>query len=348
LTVSPSATVRVMSAEEITARAGGTTPFLLWPDRQTLFAQRAMRLRQLATSHAMGDYFGFLSQLALAQQQQLQALGAVPLPDEAALDRAAHDGVPPLPAVDWPRDPAWHGVARALAAELLKAAPTAAHGTLRQLQSADAEWLERQADCVLTGVLEGLDMGAAPIVGAALQVYWSHMVLTLQQRAEGRGASGQPFGRIDDETACPCCGSRPTASVTRSEGDSTGQRYLYCSLCATQWHMVRIKCAHCGSGKSLAYQSLDTADGADDETASRAARAAVQAETCDDCGHYLKILHTDRDPLIEPVADDLASLTLDLLVSDTGQARHGVNLLLVLGDGARAASGAPPPDPGAA
>jgi hypothetical protein len=26
------------------------------------------------------------------------------------------------------------------------------------------------------------------------------------------------------------------------------------------------------------------------------ASAAVQAETCDDCGHYLKILHTDRDP----------------------------------------------------
>ena len=41
------ATVRVMSAEEIAARAGGDTPYLLWPERSRLFAERAMRLRQL-------------------------------------------------------------------------------------------------------------------------------------------------------------------------------------------------------------------------------------------------------------------------------------------------------------
>ncbi len=63
-----------------------------------------------------------------------------------------------------------------------------------------------------------------------------------------------------------------------------------------QWHMVRIKCSHCLSTRSLAYQSLDTlADAADDDSADgasrRAAQAALQAETCDDCGHYLKIMH---------------------------------------------------------
>jgi FdhE protein len=196
-------------------------------------------------------------------------------------------------------------------------------------------------------VLGGLDVAAAPLVGAALQVYWSHMVLTLQQQAASKAASAQPFGRIDDESACPCCGSRPTASVTRTSGESTGQRYLHCSLCATEWHLVRIKCAHCGSDKSLAYQSLDTLEGTSEEdSASRAAKAAIQAETCDDCGHYLKIVHTDRDPFIHPVADDLASLTLDLLVSDTGKQRHGVNLLLIFGDGTDAGA-APPPDPGA-
>jgi len=105
--------------------------------------------------------------------------------------------------------------------------------------------------------------------------------------------------------------------------------------------MVRIKCPHCLSSKSLAYHSLDAADQNDDQdsSASRAALASVQAETCDDCGHYLKMVHTDRDPFVDPVADDLASLTLDLLVSDTGKQRAGVNLMLLFGDPE------PPPDP---
>jgi FdhE protein len=33
------------------------------------------------------------------------------------------------------------------------------------------------------------------------------------------------------------------------------------------------------------------------------------------------------------VADDIASLSLDLLVSQTGMQKHGVNLMLLFGDG---------------
>ena len=58
----------------------------------------------------------------------------------------------------------------------------------------------------------------------------------------------------------------------------------------------------------------------------------MQVETCDDCGHYLKLMHGDRDPMADAVADDLASLTLDLLVSESGRQRHGVNLMLLFGD----------------
>ncbi|MGM3031581.1 formate dehydrogenase accessory protein FdhE domain-containing protein, partial [Bacillus cereus group sp. BC34] len=45
-----------MSPEEIAARGGGETPTLRFPERATLFAERAMRLRQLASGHALGDY----------------------------------------------------------------------------------------------------------------------------------------------------------------------------------------------------------------------------------------------------------------------------------------------------
>lgn len=328
------ATVRVMSPEEIAARAGGETPYFWWPERGTLFAERAMRLRQLAQGHAMGDFLAFIGQLALAQQQALASFPSVPIPDAKALDEAARRGLPPLAASEWPRDPAWHGVARGLASALRQHAPAATQPALDRIESADADWLERQADCLLTGVMAGLDLATAPLLAGALQVYWTHMVLAVQA---AHGGSGQPFGRLDEPALCPCCGSRPVASLARTGGEALGQRYLHCSLCSMQWHLPRIKCTNCGSEKGVAYESLDT-DGADAEGRSeRAAKAAVQAETCDECGHYLKIMHSARDPFVEPVADDLATVTLDLLVSEAGRLRSGVNLMLLFGD--------PPPDP---
>jgi FdhE protein len=346
--MSPTATVRVMSPEEITARAGGQTPYLHLPQRGSVFAERAMRLRQLTPGHAMEDFLRFMADLALAQQRQLTALdgsGRLPGPDAAALDLAARRGLPPLPAADSPRDAAWQGVLQALVADLSASAPPGVQPVLARLAGADADFLERQADALLHGVPARLDLACAPLLAAALQVCFTHQMLQTQQHA----GSGQPFGRLDDPTRCPCCGSLPVASITRTAGDAPGQRYLHCGLCNLQWHMVRIQCAHCLSTQSLAYQSLDTAgpDGQGEEGAgsSRAAQAVLQAETCDDCGHYLKIMHSDRDPFVDPVADDLASLTLDLLVSDTGLARHGVNLLLLFGE---PDPGGAPPDPGGA
>jgi FdhE protein len=331
-----SATVRVMSPEEIASRAGGETPYLHWPARATVFAEREMRLRQLARGHAMEDYLGFLALIAREQQRALQAFPSVPVPDAQAIDRAARAGLPPLPAADWPRDPAWREVARSLARALAADAPDSARAVLERLAAEDDVFFERQADALLHGLGTGLDLATAPVVGAALQVYWTHLLLTTQALHQDKG---QAFGRIDDETTCPCCGSRPTASITRSAGESLGQRYLHCSLCNLQWHMVRIKCSHCLSIKSLAYQSLSAPGESGD---SAAATAKVQAETCDDCGSYLKIVHTDRDPFVDPVADDVASLTLDLLVAETGKERHGVNFMLLFGD----PGGAPPPEEG--
>jgi FdhE protein len=81
----------------------------------------------------------------------------------------------------------------------------------------------------------------------------------------------------------------------------------------------------CGSTKSLAYQSLQLVD------SEASGIAAVQAETCDDCDGYLKIMHTDRDPFVEPIADDLATLTLDFLLAESGKHRFGRNLMLLFG-----------------
>ena len=241
--------------------------------------------------------------------------------------------------------------------------------TLARLAGADEAWLDRQADALLNGVTTGLDLGTAPLVAAALQVVWTHQVIELVRAhaAHTGGAPGatQPVGLLDD----PGGGSRPVTSITRTGSDVAGQRYLHCSLCGTEWHMPRGKCTHCGeqSAEKVAYQSLDRTDESDEDRdaaagakaagpgaadededrRTRAARAVIQAETCDSCGHYLKIVHGDRDPFAEPAADDLASITLDLLVAETGKQRHGVNLMLLFGDPGESEPGGSSAPPGA-
>ena len=58
----------------------------------------------------------------------------------------------------------------------------------------------------------------------------------------------------------------------------------------------------------------------------------MRAECCGECGHYLKIVDMGKDAHVDPVADDLATVALDLLVSETGKVRHGVNYMLLWGE----------------
>jgi len=316
----------LLSPEEIAVRAGQQVPYLHAPERASVFADREIRLRQLAASHAMRDFLIFAADLARAQHDLLQSYPEVVLPEAAALDAASRAGMPPLPAADWPRDPAWRtGLTRMLDALLPRLSASPALPAVQALRAADAQWIEQQAGRLLAGVMHGLDLGAAPLIAAALQTYFTHMVIATQA---ARGSDQlAPFGRTDDATACPCCGSRPTASISRIGADASGYRYLHCALCSMQWHMVRIKCSHCQGTKGIHYHSLQR-----DGDTTNAAKAAVEAETCDTCGQYLKIVHMERDYEVEPVADDLASVTLDLLVSEAGFERHGVNLMLLFGD----------------
>jgi len=325
--MSQTATIRVMSPEEIAARAGGEAPYLLWPERSRFFAEREMRLRQRASGHAMRDYLLFIAQIAQAQQRLLAAYPEVSLPEPASLDQAARSLLPPLSAADWPRDPIWREQLRRLLDHIEADAPAGARVAIDSVRAAEPDWLEAQADQLIAGTMQGLDLATAPLIAAGLQAYFTHLLLAVQHRdIEG----GQPFGRIEDERICPCCGSRPLASVVRSSGDLLGQRYLQCSLCGLQWHMVRIKCTQCLSGASISFQSLQQA--ADEPDSEAASRSNAQAEVCESCGHYLKIFHADRDPHVDCLADDLATLTLDMLVSEAGHRRHGVNLMLIFGE----------------
>lgn len=319
--------IPLLSPEEIAVRAGQQVPHLYLPERLNVFSARETRLRELAAAHPMRDFLLFIAELVHAQHDSLQSYPAVALPDAAALDAAAGVAQAPLPAALWPRDPQWRtAFRRMLDGLILRLAGNPAQAAVRELQQMSDQKLEQQADRLLNNNMLGLDLAAAPLIAAGLQVYWTHMVLATQQ---ARGADRlAPFGHIDDATRCPCCGSQPTASVVRLDGGGN-YRYLHCSLCSAQWHMVRIKCSHCESTKGIHYHSLQAAA---DAEAAPATKPAIEAETCDECGHYLKIVHMERNLAVEPVADDLASVTLDLLVSEAGFERYGVNLMLLFGD----------------
>lgn len=119
---------------------------------------------------------------------------------------------------------------------------------------------------------------------------------------------------------CPCCGAAPVGSILLAGDGKAGLRYMECSLCASRWHAVRARCTVCPSDAVLQYLALE------------GHHPAVQAECCNDCGGYLKLFSQIKDIAVDPVADDLATLALDVLVGEQGYARAAPNLLLHEGE----------------
>jgi FdhE protein len=286
----------------------GDIPFLRLPARETFFSDRAERFRQLATGHTLGDFLAFMGHVADAQQAALTHFPEVPLPDAAQLELSREHGMPPLGARSWKRDPAWRNSLQEITGAVVASAPKEAQDAITRIAGMNAENLERLADAILDGHAHGMDLGAAPFVAAALQTYWTHMTTTLGEAA---------FARTDMPNLCPVCASAPVASIVRIGGLHQGLRYLHCSLCAAEWHMVRSKCSNCESTKGIAYYGIEGDKG------------AVKAEACEECGSYLKILYMEKDPLLDPTADDLASLALDIMMDEMGMQRSGPNLLLI-------------------
>jgi FdhE protein len=303
---------RILEPGRIEAFAQRAIPRIRLPDRGQVFAARARRLRQLgagdAIGHAIADYLRLMAALADAQQAALAKVCAMP-PGAERIAQARRHGMPPLHATGWPRPEQWREVLRELCAALA-ALPDCAAGVravLDRLGRAQPGALERQADAILAARAGEVEVAAAPFLVAALQVCW----VDLASRLPPEAAGGMETAGI-----CPVCGSLPVASVVRTDERSEGFRYLHCALCATEWHMVRVTCSHCLATQGISYRSI--AGGA----------GAIRAECCDGCRAYRKILYQEKDESVEPVADDLASLSLDLLLGEAGYHRASGNPLL--------------------
>ncbi|HTY03116.1 MAG TPA: formate dehydrogenase accessory protein FdhE [Rhodocyclaceae bacterium] len=298
------------SPETIPIRAASEPPRVLAPPAD-VFARRARRFEQLAEGHSMAGWLRFLAVISSVQHEALLGLPALPLPDASTLARSREHRMPPLPAQTWRRDVEWQALLRQIAADLLPAAPEAARAHLARLRTLPAEALEKLAERVLHTELYGDDAALLPYVAATLQVLWTALARRIA-----------PVAPLDVPGICPCCGFLPVASIVKSIGDVANLRYLHCALCGTEWNMVRIKCAACEATEGIAYRQL--------EGEGIASPGAVRAETCESCRSYLKIVYLEKGG-VDPVADDLATLALDILVDEAGYARAGPNLLFVPG-----------------
>ncbi|BEU23531.1 formate dehydrogenase accessory protein FdhE [Paraburkholderia terrae] len=299
---------RILDPGQIESIDHSAIPRLRMPERATVFSTRAARLRQLAGASPIGGYIRLMATLADAQQQTLAQISAT-MPSTESIALAQQHSMPIAPATTAERDPLWRDVLQRLLDRVEAAGlvtPMLAR-VIDDLRVKRAEELDALADAVLALRFNEVEPASAPFVMAALQVVWTDIASRIDQRAV-------PY--LDAPGACPVCGVPPVASIVRVGGQFEGYRYVQCGLCSTEWHVVRVKCTNCDSTKGIAYHGIDGGS------------EALKAESCDECHTYRKIGYQEKDYDFEPLADDLASLTLDLLMNEAGYKRSSPNPML--------------------
>lgn len=261
------------------------------PDLPTVFAKRAERLRALAPGHELE---GFLRMIAALVAAQHQALAGLPIGTLPGVTTGA-----PLDPATLKRDETWRvALARILERIDVAGLPEPAQQARAALAAASRDELEVRADRFLGGDVKPAEAAEMVFVAAALQVAWTRMAALLDAAALDPADLGQ----------CPACGSPPVAGMIAPGGTRFGHRHLHCSLCATSWRYVRTRCVHCGSTDRISFRQF-------------AGTSYLRAECCEACNGYSKVFYVESARTLEPLADDLGSLGLDVLVGEEGFSR---------------------------
>lgn len=277
-------------------------PAILFSNPKNLYQRRAQRLRQLAKDHPFADYLNFAAKIV---ESQAKILADSPLKCGDKLTNL--NSIQPLNANTFTRDPAWLDLLKTLLQEIKPQTQEPITSTIEWLQKAADSELEKMADALLNQEFNLVSADKAVFIWAALSLYWLQMAQHIPHTSQAENHENLHH--------CPVCGSLPVASVVHF-GDAQGLRYLHCSLCESEWNLVRAQCTNCYQSGKLDYWSLNEE------------LALIRAESCGDCETYLKIMFQDKDPQVDVVADDLGSLFLDLEMEEKGFARSGINPFL--------------------
>ena len=278
-------------------------PLAFLPDPAALFDRRAKRFAFLADHGGnLAPYLRFLAGLTALQARLAADLPALPPLPPARVELARSSRMPPIDRAVLAHDEAMHDtLSRFLAEAAALDMPEQARLALTAVAAAgiaDRHWL-----------LENLLSERIPEDSVAPHLFVAGAVqLHLARLAAGLDAAG--LVRIGTGI-CPACGGRPATSSVTGAPEIENVRYAACGSCATQWNEVRVTCLCCGSTKGVSYRSVETGE------------ATVKAELCGECHGWVKILYQVRNPSLDPIADDVASLGLDMLMRDTGFTRGG-------------------------
>ncbi len=286
-----------------------TPPFAILPDPRKVFETRARRFATLAGNGSdLAPYLRFLSALCAAQAAILPDLPAVDLPPEDERKRSSAHGLPQLGRSGLAKDAVALATFEALLAALDGAEmPAATQDAVSRLRKADAVAPGALLDDALAEEVDPEKIADTVLAAAALQVHMTRMAAALDV---------DTLAKVSN-SACPACGGAPVASAVVGREGMANTRFCTCALCATEWHVVRVLCLSCENERGLVFNSIEGGN------------PNVKAETCPKCQSYTKILYQNRDGSLDPVADDVGSLALDLLLTAEGKSRFSLNPFLI-------------------
>lgn len=282
-------------------------PFVRLPDPEDLFSTRARRFHHLSVGHDLGAYLAFLADLSEVQAGIQQDLPEPELPPADILQRSAAHKMPPIDRSNFSAAAAFEKLFGKLTEKAgAISMPQEASAALLRVRAGDADKRAAMIANVLADAIPVEAIAEHTFVAAALQVHFARLAARLDPTAL------VPVG----DGVCPTCGGAPSTSLVVGWQNAEGTRFCSCSLCGTLWNYVRARCTLCGSTKDISFQEVEGEGG------------TIKAECCGSCRGYVKVLYQHKDVELDPVADDVASLGLDLLVREMGLRRGGVNPFL--------------------
>lgn len=280
-------------------------PFVQLPDPGVLFAERAGRLRLLGSVSPLKPYLEFIADLSEAQSDIATGLDPITVPQ--GNDRGREFGMPAIDRADAISQAALDTVFDRLFERARNIAkPQDAADALERVASSDAGERRRMIEALFAGVLPPEAIAEHIYIWAGLQLYFTRLASALDPKSLKPVADG----------VCPTCGSMPSSSMVVGWHGAHGARFCSCSVCNTLWHYVRVKCVCCGSTKGIGYKEVEEGGG------------IIKAETCDECQSWVKIIYQQLSADADPMADDIASLGLDMLMRETPYRRGGFSPLL--------------------
>jgi FdhE protein len=283
-------------------------PFARLPDPLAMFFSRSQRLKALADGHTLRPYLLFLAELSDVQHRLQAGLPDPELPAADALARSRQHRMPPLDRVLFTSGATFGAVWHRLTAMADGIAmPDAARLALARVKTGTESDQAAMTSAVLSNAMPVEALAEHVFVAAALQVHFARLAARLDAGAL------VPVG----DGACPACGGPHVSSIVVGWSGAQSARFCACSLCGTLWNYPRVRCTLCGSTKGIAYQEI------------AGGPATVKAETCESCRGYVKILHQHKDPMLDPIADDVATLALDLLLGNLGYRRGAIDPFLL-------------------